>query len=210
MKYSRTLLQTLNKQSIRKMSQRKEAKPILRDVEDVLEIMSKKELTAAYLFIGNGAKLQYKSMGEVKERLSHVLSKIQANHGPCKWLAVYGGDTFVEEKPDLGAVMAFVKEKYNPPLISVQGWPEYDDFVDYVLMYDEEKNKDGRIVYGGIKDGKLLGGTRIYLGPKFQKILKGVVNLDAQGRIGKAEIEYARDLNLDVIDVEPLAPKNSY
>ena len=210
MKYSRTILQAISKSSVRKMSDCKESKPILRNIEDVFDIMSKRDLTAAYLFIGNGAKLQYKNMDEVKERLSPVLDRLQANHGVSKWLAVYGGDTFVKEKPDLGAVMAFVKEKYNPPLVSVQGWPEYDNFVDYVLMYDPETTKEGRIVYGGVKDGKLFGGTKVYLCTKFQKVLKGVVNLDAQGRIGKAEIEYAREVGLNVIDVEPLTPKNCY
>ena len=56
------------------------------------------------------AKLQYKSLDEVKQRICPVLDELQTKHGASKWLAVYGGDTFVEEKPDLGAVMALVKE----------------------------------------------------------------------------------------------------
>ena len=34
-----------------------------------------------------------------------------------KWIAVFGGDTFKEEKPDLGAVMHFVKKEFNPVLL---------------------------------------------------------------------------------------------
>ena len=179
-----------------------------KDFNDVSKMMSKKGLAAAYLFIGNGPKLQYKDMTEVTQNLTLHLDKIQSAHGPGNWLAVYGGDTFVEESPDLGAVMAFVKKTYQVPLLSVQGWSEVDDFVDYVLPYDEEKDPNGRIVYGGVSDGKLYGGTKIYLGAEFCKILGGVINVDARGRIGRAEVTYARDIGLDVIDVMPLVPKN--
>ena len=180
----------------------------VKDFNDVTKMMSKKNIEAAYLFIGNGAKLQYKDMTEVAQKLSFHLDKIQSSHGPGNWLAVYGGDTFVEDSPDLGAVMAFVKKTYQVPLLSVQGWSEVDDFVDYVMLYDEEKDSNGRIVYGGVSDGKLYGGTKIYLGSEFSKILGGVINVDARGRIGRAEVTYARDIGLKVIDVVPLAPKN--
>ena len=190
------------------MSQVNNSKQILQDIEAVSDVMSKRELTAAYLFIGNGAKLQYKSMDEVKLKLSPILDQFQAKHGACKWLAVYGGDSYIKEKPDLGAVMAFVREQYDIPLLSVQGWPEVDDFVDYVLMYDEERDMNGRTLYGGVADGKLFGGTKVYLSKEFQKLLRGVVNLDAKGRIGKAEVEYAREIGINVIDVVPLMPKN--
>ena len=180
----------------------------VKDFNDVTKMMSKKNIEAAYLFIGNGPKLQYKNMTEVAQKLSFHLDEIQSLHGPGNWLAVYGGDTFVEESPDLGAVMVFVKNTYQVPLLSVQGWSEVDDFVDYVMICDEEKDSNGRIVYGGVSDGKLYGGTKIYLGSDFRNILGGVINVDARGQIGKAEVTYARDIGLKVIDVVPLAPKN--
>ena len=180
----------------------------VKEFNDVTKMMSKRSIEAAYLFIGNGPKLQYRYMTEVAQKLSFHLDEIQSLHGSGNWLAIYGGDTFVEESPDLGAVMAFVKNTYQVPLLSVQGWSEVDDFVDYVLPYNEEKDSTGRIVYGGVSDGKLYGGTKIYLGSEFCTILEGVVNVDARGRVGRAEIAYARDIGLKVIDVVPLAPKN--
>ena len=180
----------------------------VKDFNDVTKMMSKKNIEAAYLFIGNGPKLQYKDMAEVAQKLSFHIDKIQSSHGPGNWLAVYGGDTFVEDSPDLGAVMAFVKKTYQVPLLSVQGWSEVDDFVDYVMLYDEEKDSNGSVVYGGVFDGKLYGGTKIYLGAEFCKILGGVVNVDARGRVGRTEVAYARDIGLRVIDVIPLEPKN--
>lgn len=208
MKYSTNILKHLSKSFARKMSQSNDCKPILHGAEEVANIMLKKDLKAMYLFIGNGAKLQYKSMDEVKQKICPVLDELQTKHGASKWLAVYGGDTFVEEKPDLGAVMALVKEKYEVPLLSIQGWPEVDDFVDYVLVYDEQKDEKGRTIYGGVTNGVLVGGTKVYLGQEFQKLLTGVVNLDAKGRIGKVEVEYAREVGLNVIDVVPLTPRN--
>jgi len=190
------------------MSQANDFKPVLHSAEEVANVMLKRNLKATYLFIGNGAKLQYKSMDEVKQKICPVLDELQSKHGSSKWLAVYGGDTFVKEKPDLGAVMALVKEKYDVPILSIQGWPEVDDFVDCVLIYDEQKDENGRTIYGGVTDGKLVGGTKVYLGQEFQNLLTGVVNLDAKGRIGKAEVEYARELGLNVIDVVPLTPRN--
>ena len=180
----------------------------LQNVEDVAIIMSNKSIDSAYLFIGNGAKLQYKDMNQVTQKLSPILDNLEMAHGRGKWLAVYGGDTFVEESPDLGAVMAFVKKNYEAPLLSIQGWPEVDDFVDYILRYEEEKDSTGRILYGGVRDGILIGGTKIYLGPHFRKILTGVINVDARGRIGRAEVAFAREIGINVIDVLPLTPKN--
>ena len=204
----KTIANVLCQSLFRNMSQVNNSTQTLQDIQAVSDLMSKRELVAAYLFIGNGAKLQYKSLDEVKLKLSPILDELQAKHGASKWLAVYGGDSYVKEKPDLGAVMAFVKEKYDIPLVAVQGWPQVDDFVDYVLTYEEQRDVNGRTIYGGVVDGKLLGGTNIYLCDEFQKLLRGVINLDSKGRIGKTEVEYARKIGLNVIDVIPLTPKN--
>ena len=77
-------------------------------------------------------------------------------------------------------------------------------------MYEEEKDSNGRILYGGVSDdgGLLFGGSKIYLGQEFRKILNGMINVDARGRVGKAEVEFARDIGINVIDVVPIPPKN--
>ena len=61
----------------------------VKDFNDVTKMMSKKNIEAAYLFIGNGAKLQYKDMTEVAQKISFHLDKIQSSQGPGNWLAVY-------------------------------------------------------------------------------------------------------------------------
>ena len=43
--------------------------------------------------------------------LCQALAPIEALHGPGRWLAVYGGDTFIQDAPDLGAAMHFIKKK---------------------------------------------------------------------------------------------------
>merc|ERR1712227_600629 len=108
------------------------------------------KMKAAYLFIGNGQKYQYQDMKEVERKLSIFLDTITNKHGNGSWLAVYGGDSYIPDKPDLGTVMAFVKNKYNVPILSIQGWPEIDNFVDYTWMYKAEKDENERILYGGV------------------------------------------------------------
>ena len=48
---------------------------------------------------------------KVLSLLPQALAPIEALHGPGRWLAVYGGDTFIQEAPDLGAAMHFLKNK---------------------------------------------------------------------------------------------------
>ena len=33
------------------------------------------------------------------------------------WIAVFGGDTYKKQKPDLGTVMYFIKNEFNPTLV---------------------------------------------------------------------------------------------
>jgi len=180
----------------------------IQSVRELKEIMFTNKMKAAYLFIGNGQKYQYQDMKEVERKLSIFLDTITNKHGNGSWLAVYGGDSYIPDKPDLGTVMAFVKNKYNVPILSIQGWPEIDNFVDYTWMYKAEKDENERILYGGVTKGSLFGGTKIYLGDEFRQILNGVINLDARGRVGKAEIVFAQEMKLNVVNITPLKPRN--
>ena len=166
----------------------------IKSMQELSSIISKLGVTGIYLFIGNGAKLQYKDMTQVKAGLVPVLDQIESLHGPGGWLAVYGGDTWVEEKPDLGACMHLIKQVYKPTILSVQGWEEKDNFVDYVYIYEEEKDETGRVLYGGLRNGQLVGGSRVYLGHQFRGWLTGVVDIDSKGRVGTQELEYAKNI----------------
>ena len=149
-------------------------------------------------------------MSQVKTVLAPTIDHLDTKHGAGKWLAVYGGDTWVEDKPDLGACMHWVKQVYKPHMVAVQGWDECDEFVDFVFKYEAEKDDQGRTVYGGVKDGHLVGGTKVYLGEPFRRVLTGIVNIDARGRVGTQELEFARKVGVEILQVEPAEPRNKY
>ena len=190
-------------------------KPTMSAVKNFSElsaILSKLEISGVYLFIGNGAKLQYGNMEQVRASLQPVLTNISQLHGGSRgWMAVYGGDTYDPSKPCLGSCMHYVKSQFSPYILSVQGWPEVDNFVDFVLKYEEQRDQKGEIVYGGVREDKtLMGGTSVYLGDDFRSILSGVVNISARGRIGTVELDYARHVGLNVIDVSPADAAREY
>lgn len=184
----------------------------VKNFSELSAILSKLEISGVYLFIGNGANLQYGNMEQVKSSLQPVLSNISNQHGGSRgWMAVYGGDTYDPANPCLGSCMHYVKSQFSPYLLSVQGWPEVDSFVDFVFKYEEQLDQKGRIVYGGVSEDKtLLGGTSIYLSEDFRSILSGVVNISARGRIGTVELDYARHVGLNVIDVAPADAAREY
>ena len=95
-------------------------------------------------------------------------------------------------------------------MVAVQGWEEHDDFVDFVFMYKEKKDDQGRTLYGGVMDGELVGGSKVYLGEQFRKVLTSIVNIDARGRVGTQELDFARSVGVDLLQVEPAEPRNTY
>jgi len=87
--------------------------------------------------------------------------------------------------------------------------------VDTVWRYQEEVDTAGKTVYGGVAEGErggglLLGGTAHYLGPDLRPLLTGVVSIDARGRVGSQELQFARENGVPVIDVQPALPRYSY
>ena len=177
---------------------------------ELSNLLAKLNISAVYLFIGNGANLQYANMDKVKTVLAPTIEHLDRKHGAGGWLAVYGGDTWVEDKPDLGACMHWVKQLYKPYIMAVQGWEECDEFVDFVYKYEEEKDEQGRTLYGGVKDGKLVGGSKVYLGEEFRRVLTGIVNIDSRGRIGTQELAFAWQVGVDMLMVGPAEPRYSY
>ena len=182
----------------------------LKTIEEVRILISKLDISAVYLFIGNGAKLQYSNMDKVKTVLAPTLEHLDRKHGAGGWLAVYGGDIWVADNPDLGACMQWVKQEYKPYIMAVQGWEKCDNFVDYVYKYEEDKDGQGRTLYGGLKEGQLVGGSKVYLGEEFRALLTGIVNIDARGRVGTQELEFASKVGLKIIRVEPAMQRFNY
>ena len=190
---------------------------VLKSFHDFQRLLLVRKIEFVCLFIGNGPKLQYQDLDAVKLKVSEAIEKTlnpiakygdRIENSDHTWLALYGGDTFVEDKPDLGSVIHFVKQKYNPILVSVQCWDELDSHVDYVWKYPKVVT-DGRVVYGGFNEmGNPVGGTDIYLGNEVMKLLNAVFNVDARGRVGSQEKEYALGKKLNVVHIDAL-PKNA-
>ena len=100
--------------------------------------MSKLDTDKVYLFIGNGPKKQYEDMHKVESSVRELLDNLGIRYSfnatlhlskifdhyfifrnGQTWIAVFGGDTFKKEKPDLGAVMHFIKKEFNPALLGM-------------------------------------------------------------------------------------------
>ena len=178
----------------------------VRCLAELKEIIAKHSIKKVYLFLGNGPRMQYKDINAVNSQVSDALSPETRDNN--RWLAVFGGDTYVESKPDLGSVIHYLKEKHNPILLSVQGWDENDPHIEYIWRYSEQKDSEtGKVLYGGFKDGAPVGGTEVYLGDEFIQLLTGVVNIDARGWVGSKEVAYARAKGVKVIDVSPAVPR---
>ena len=62
-------------------------------MEELSNLLTKLNISAVYLFIGNGANLQYANMDNVKTVLGPTIEHLDRKHGAGGWLAVYGGDT---------------------------------------------------------------------------------------------------------------------
>lgn len=144
------------------------------------------------LFVGNGSINQYN-----KEELYIIDKKIDIliNNFGKKWIAIYGGDKYYNEKPDISYVMKLLHKKgvktaaiqndivleWNSPV------DEYIDFVYYIkTMYKDNNN----ILWGGFHNEELVGPSKIYLERFIEKgILNDIVAIGG-GIITKDEIIY--------------------
>ena len=65
----------------------------LKTIEEIRIIISKLDISAVYLFIGNGAKLQYSNMNKVKTVLAPTMEHLDRKHGAGGWLVISTLDT---------------------------------------------------------------------------------------------------------------------
>ena len=180
-----------------------------------------RELVARYgpkslvLFLGNGPRHQYASVPDILVALKPVLAQAlvakvgEEEREPASFVAVYGGDTFVPDKPDLGAVMHAIKEEYDISICSVQGWDQTDEHVDHVYMYEISRSPEGREQYGGFdhRSGEKLGGSAVYLGEEWLEQTRAIVAIEPRGRVGTQELKYAQELNAVPVLLVPAVPR---
>ena len=146
------------------------------------------------LVLGNGPGRQYAdpdlAVKAAAEALKGFVNK--QNRDDKTLILIFGGDTAVREKPDIGIIIKGLKESphlltgWNLRLLSVQSWKEVQSHVDMVRYYPEEGH------YGGFdkETGSPVGGTAVYLGPSWLKHTAAVLAVDPRGRVGLAELAY--------------------
>ena len=115
------------------------------DIDDIDRVRKGKVLV---LFLGNGPRTQYKDVDTVMADLDPHLTSLISEHG--RFIAVFGGDTYIPSKPDLGVIIKRVRDAYSVPLLGVVGWDDVDDHVDFIYRYESSVcAKTGRVLYGG-------------------------------------------------------------
>lgn len=162
-----------------------------------------KTFSTVALFLGNGPRRGYASVPVAIDSIAPHMDAILAQDRTM--LAVFGGDTAVEGRPDLGLVMKGVRERWGAKglrLLAVQGWDEVDAHVDFVHRHEEELCGS----YGGFDatTGCPLGATSVYMGQEFLRAAPGglkVITVGTGGRVGSAEMARAADLGLSILRI---------
>jgi hypothetical protein len=187
------------------------------------ELMAKiSEYRAVILFLGYGSKSQYKDIQQVLNELDESIMQIDKSYGRGKWIAVFGGDGFKVDKPDIAHVMKHLKYRHGVPLLAIQSdivkqWGGVDahiDFVRYVPTVEvpvlgpdgtqiiESGKPKANIFWGGFIDDQPRGPTGTYLGPAFlggpNSPLKQLVVVGG-GPISLSEAKYAYEQGVEVI-----------
>eukprot|EP00195_Chlamydomonas_chlamydogama_P012718 CAMPEP_0202891296 /NCGR_PEP_ID=MMETSP1392-20130828/1391_1 /ASSEMBLY_ACC=CAM_ASM_000868 /TAXON_ID=225041 /ORGANISM="Chlamydomonas chlamydogama, Strain SAG 11-48b" /LENGTH=234 /DNA_ID=CAMNT_0049575001 /DNA_START=12 /DNA_END=716 /DNA_ORIENTATION=- len=134
-----------------------------------------------HLFLGYGERAQYANVEEVLQALHPSLRRIENKCHGKPFLAIYGGDKAVEERPDLGWLMKQVQERYNCHILAIQSAGVPDAHVDFSFVCEQQFEKakrtgpDGQehevdeVLYGGTRNGVPVGGSRYYLGAQLIK-----------------------------------------
>ncbi|KAJ9531148.1 hypothetical protein QJQ45_000846 [Haematococcus lacustris] len=132
-----------------------------------------------YVFVGF-------NVGEAVEALAPYLQPAKARCGDKPFLAVYGGDpahvaTIGADAVPVLRVMAVVraaKARYGCHVLAIQAAGSPEAWTDAVFVCEEQhevvhRNEGGllveqrQVLYGGVRDGKPVGGARYYMGDVF-------------------------------------------
>lgn len=155
---------------------------------------------ASVLVVGFGSKAQYKDPEAAQRELDKIADQFDAEHGKGKWLAVFGGDPYKAEAPDVACMIKYLQDHRSVPVLALQSdkvkeWGGVDPHLDYVHYLPTTTGPDGKIVWGGFLDGKPAGPTAGYLGEDFiggkNPRLKAMVAIGG-GEIAGQEAGYAR------------------
>ena len=176
---------------VRTMAVSCKATVVLQGLEDVLATV--RRYAAAFLFIGHGSVNSYANIQQVLKLVDNVAETNNALYGKEKWLAIFGGDPNVAERPSIGTVVAHLGGKWNVPVLAVQcdEWT-VDPYVTFAFYYPTCKDSIGRTLFGGTdENGHLAGATAVYLSDGICAAgLRGVYTFGG-GKISVSEMKYA-------------------
>ena len=97
---------------------------LIQNLNQLKALIAQRNIKKVLLFIGNGPRFQYKDVLKVDSEVDLCLSKLlrldqdkeevsSLTREPRQpWMAIFGGDTYLPDSPDLGAVMYSVKRKH--------------------------------------------------------------------------------------------------
>lgn len=174
------------------------------DWKDTLKAVDR--FRGAVLVLGFGSKGQYKDPEAAKQGLDRLADQFDAEYGKGRWLAVFGGDPYKPEAPDVAHLVRHLQEQRAVPALAIQSdkvkeWGGVDARIDLVHYVPTTLGADGKIVWGGFLDGKPVGPTSAYLGEDFiggkSRRLKAVVAVGG-GEIAGQEAVYARQHGVPV------------
>ena len=169
---------------------------------------------AAVLIVGFGSKGQYKDPEATQLKLDRVADNLDAEFGKGRWLAVFGGDPYKPESPDVAAMVKHLQDQRSVPLLAFQSdkvkeWGGVDAHLDYVHYVptttvpstEADGSVTSKIVWGGFMDGKPAGPTAAYLSEDFvggkNPRLKRMVAIGG-GDIAAQEAQYAQEKAIPV------------
>ena len=96
---------------------------LIQNLNQLKALIAQRNIKTVLLFIGNGPRFQYKDVLKVDSEVDLCLSKLlrldqdkeevsSLREPKQPWMAIFGGDTYLPDSPDLGAVMYSVKRKH--------------------------------------------------------------------------------------------------
>eukprot|EP00041_Stephanoeca_diplocostata_P020042 m.439718 g.439718 ORF g.439718 m.439718 type:complete len:714 (-) comp21456_c0_seq1:136-2277(-) len=145
-----------------------------------------------YNIVGHGSHNQIKNETEMQQKMTSIARMLDARHGKHRWALVYGGDNYQPGKPDIAAIVRYFWAAHGTRVIAVQctdyaNWMVNQDgsvqdgtsydFLDAAIVYKSEKNRKGKIKFGGYDydNVSIVGTTRYVLGPLFKQALRGMI-----------------------------------
>jgi hypothetical protein len=171
---------------------------------------------ARYLVCGHGAKAQFADLELVQKQLSAIKAYLDGLHGDGDWLAVFGGDPYKPEKPDVAFVTKSLSDKgvrmFAMQSDGVRDEMPVDRYVDYVYYCPTDRDEKGDIRWGGVsKSGEPVGPTRVYLGKVLGPRLDGILSFGG-GAVAEQEKDLASRMGIRIFYAPAMAkfPQGNY